>query len=107
VLEAWQATGRLVHLSDVSMKFCAMRNLHTFCGGAIKGRRRVFGGSGGSCFRPSLVVLCATDPFADAAEADDSSSNKEYVHIRIQQRNGKKSLTTVQVIQRRSSFRSL
>ncbi len=39
---------------------------------------------------------CApADPFADAAEADDSG--KDYVHIRVQQRNGKKSLTTIQV----------
>jgi hypothetical protein len=35
------------------------------------------------------------DPFADAAEGDDSG--KDYVHIRVQQRNGKKSLTTIQV----------
>lgn len=35
------------------------------------------------------------DAFADA-ETDDNNS-KDYVHIRIQQRNGKKSLTTVQV----------
>ncbi|KAG5538120.1 hypothetical protein RHGRI_025263 [Rhododendron griersonianum] len=33
------------------------------------------------------------DPFA---EADDDSVEKAYIHIRIQQRNGKKSLTTVQ-----------
>lgn len=37
----------------------------------------------------------AADPFADAAEGDDSG--KDYVHIRVQQRNGKKSLTTIQV----------
>ena len=42
------------------------------------------------------------DAFADAAETDDSG--KDYVHIRIQQRNGKKSLTTIQVRPRRFVF---
>ena len=40
-------------------------------------------------------VVVGADAFADA-ETDDNNS-KDYVHIRIQQRNGKKSLTTVQV----------
>ena len=40
-------------------------------------------------------ILLLADAFADAAETDDSG--KDYVHIRIQQRNGKKSLTTIQV----------
>ena len=41
----------------------------------------------------------AADPFADAERDEDSGggNSKDYVHIRIQQRNGKKSLTTVQV----------
>ena len=47
------------------------------------------------CSRRSTVCVFA-DAFADA-ETDDNNS-KDYVHIRIQQRNGKKSLTTVQVI---------
>jgi len=38
---------------------------------------------------------CRADPFAEAGDADDSG--KDYVHIRVQQRNGKKSLTTIQV----------
>jgi translation initiation factor 1 len=41
------------------------------------------------------MLFAAADPFADAAEGDDSG--KDYVHIRVQQRNGKKSLTTIQV----------
>ena len=46
---------------------------------------------------PFGVTVCGfADAFADA-ETDDNNS-KDYVHIRIQQRNGKKSLTTVQVI---------
>lgn len=44
------------------------------------------------------VLCCTADPFADAADQDGDTSNaKDYVHIRIQQRNGKKSLTTIQV----------
>ena len=44
---------------------------------------------------------CA-DPFADeAAEVEEEDDNnvvkgKSYVHVRVQQRNGRKSLTTVQ-----------
>ena len=48
---------------------------------------------------PPLFVVPFQDPFADAA-GDDASTvvNKDYVHIRVQQRNGRKSLTTVQGI---------
>lgn len=42
-----------------------------------------------------MLVCFTADPFVDAADTDDSG--KDYVHIRIQQRNGKKSLTTIQV----------
>lgn len=37
-----------------------------------------------------------TDPFAEANAEDSGAGSKEYVHIRIQQRNGRKSLTTIQ-----------
>jgi len=43
-----------------------------------------------------MCFLC-TDPFAEAGDNEDSG--KDYVHIRVQQRNGKKSLTTIQVRQ--------
>ncbi|KAG5407428.1 hypothetical protein IGI04_005094 [Brassica rapa subsp. trilocularis] len=36
------------------------------------------------------------NPFADANAEDSGAGTKEYVHIRVQQRNGRKSLTTVQ-----------
>eukprot|EP00959_Pyramimonas_sp_CCMP1952_P223514 4673225-Pyramimonas_sp.AAC.1 len=58
------------------------------------------------CGGPSLVShnwlahhSVFADPFADA-EAESESQN--YIHVRVQQRNGRKSLTTVQV--RRSWF---
>ena len=48
------------------------------------------------------VSPCCADPFeADREENNDSAAGKDYVHIRIQQRNGKKSLTTIQVGQLR------
>jgi len=46
---------------------------------------------------PFAYAPCGfADAFADAET--DNNNSKDYVHIRIQQRNGKKSLTTVQVI---------
>lgn len=43
------------------------------------------------------------DPFSEAKEAGAAGA-KEYVHIRIQQRNGKKSLTTVQGLRKEFSY---
>lgn len=46
-----------------------------------------------------LENLKAKDPFNDDWENDDvGSSQGNYVHLRIQQRNGRKSLTTCQGI---------
>lgn len=44
--------------------------------------------------------MCA-DPFS---EANDESVDKAYIHVRTQQRNGKKSLTTVQGLKKEFSF---
>ncbi|MGV7354933.1 hypothetical protein PJM26_31070, partial [Mycobacterium kansasii] len=41
-----------------------------------------------------IQIPAALDPFAE--DQSEAPGSKEYVHIRIQQRNGKKSLTTVQ-----------
>ncbi|KAK6496338.1 Eukaryotic translation initiation factor eIF-1 [Arthrobotrys musiformis] len=41
----------------------------------------------------SLENLKSFDPFAETDGGDDK---KDYIHIRIQQRNGRKTLTTVQ-----------
>lgn len=40
------------------------------------------------------------DPFVDASKGDDllPAGTEDYIHIRIQQRNGRKTLTTVQGI---------
>ncbi|XP_014814565.1 PREDICTED: eukaryotic translation initiation factor 1 [Calidris pugnax] len=42
----------------------------------------------------------SADPFADASKGDDllPAGTEDYIHIRIQQRNGRKTLTTVQGI---------
>ncbi|KAK9938532.1 hypothetical protein M0R45_015262 [Rubus argutus] len=49
------------------------------------------------------VIPSAFDPFAEAREADAPGA-KEYVHIRVQQRNGKKCLTTVQGLKKDFSY---
>ncbi|RAL44852.1 unnamed protein product [Cuscuta campestris] len=48
----------------------------------------------------------AFDPFADANAGNSTSDAgaKEYVHIRVQQRNGRKSLTTVQGLKKEFSY---
>ncbi|KAJ1965600.1 Eukaryotic translation initiation factor eIF-1 [Dipsacomyces acuminosporus] len=43
----------------------------------------------------SLQNLKTYDPFADTGE-DDNQRADNYLHIRIQQRNGRKTLTTLQ-----------
>lgn len=48
-----------------------------------------------------------TDPFAEANAEDSGAGTKEYVHIRIQQRNGRKSLTTVQGLKKEFSYNKI
>ncbi|RWW29570.1 hypothetical protein GW17_00005903 [Ensete ventricosum] len=52
-------------------------------------------------------VSFALDPFADASADDSGAGSKEYVHIRIQQRNGRKSLTTVQGLKKEFSYNKI
>ncbi|KAI4537871.1 hypothetical protein MG293_012734 [Ovis ammon polii] len=52
-------------------------------------------------YRMSAIQnLHSFDPFADASKGDDllPAGTEDYIHIRIQQRNGRKTLTTVQGI---------
>merc|ERR1712117_955946 len=44
----------------------------------------------------SIENLKSFDPFADAAKGDEDGVQDGLVHIRIQQRNGRKTLTTIQ-----------
>ncbi|KAG0294726.1 Eukaryotic translation initiation factor eIF-1 [Linnemannia gamsii] len=40
--------------------------------------------------------LNSYDPFADLGDSGDTADQQNYIHIRIQQRNGRKTLTTIQ-----------
>lgn len=54
-----------------------------------------------------LLLICGADPFADANIEDSGAGTKEYVHVRIQQRNGRKSLTTVQGLKKEYSYNKI
>jgi len=47
------------------------------------------------------------DAFADAAEQEENTAGVDYVHIRVQQRNGKKSLTTVQGLKKSYDYKKV
>ncbi|XP_010272070.1 PREDICTED: protein translation factor SUI1 homolog [Nelumbo nucifera] len=51
-----------------------------------------------------VQIPTAFDPFAEANAEDSGAGSKEYVHVRIQQRNGRKSLTTVQGLTKEFSY---
>ncbi|KAL6567475.1 hypothetical protein OROGR_001143 [Orobanche gracilis] len=51
-----------------------------------------------------VQIPTSFDPFADTNAGDSGAGSKEYVHIRIQQRNGRKSLTTVQGVKKDFSY---
>jgi translation initiation factor 1 len=53
-----------------------------------------------------IILLLRTDPFAEAnaGDAGAAAGTKDYVHVRIQQRNGRKSLTTVQGLKKEFSY---
>ncbi|KAG6572304.1 hypothetical protein SDJN03_29032, partial [Cucurbita argyrosperma subsp. sororia] len=55
----------------------------------------------------NVQIPSAFDPFADANAEDSGAGAKEYVHVRIQQRNGRKSLTTVQGLKKEFSYNKI
>ena len=55
----------------------------------------------------NIENLKAFDPFADAAKGDDESVQDGLVHVRIQQRNGRKTLTTVQGLSSEYDFKKI
>lgn len=61
------------------------------------------------CGTLTLQSTLPADPFADAAAEDsaEASKGKGYVHVRVQQRNGRKSLTTVQGISKSFDYKRL
>ncbi|KAM7530769.1 hypothetical protein LguiB_034179 [Lonicera macranthoides] len=54
-----------------------------------------------------IQIPTTFDPFAEANAEDSGAGSKEYVHIRIQQRNGRKSLTTVQGLKKEFSYNKI
>ncbi|KAE8075740.1 hypothetical protein FH972_014430 [Carpinus fangiana] len=52
-------------------------------------------------------IPTAFDPFAEANAEDSGAGTKEYVHVRVQQRNGRKSLTTVQGLKKEYSYNKI
>ncbi|KAJ9672044.1 hypothetical protein PVL29_025615 [Vitis rotundifolia] len=54
-----------------------------------------------------IQIPTAFDPFAEANAEDSGAGSKDYVHIRIQQRNGRKSLTTVQGLRKEFSYNKI
>nr|XP_054101246.1 eukaryotic translation initiation factor 1-like [Callithrix jacchus] len=64
-------------------------------------RHRPFPPRKRNCIRSPLSQTSEFNPFADASKGDDPSfpaGTEDYIHIRIQQRNGRKTLTIVQGI---------
>ncbi|RZC46280.1 hypothetical protein C5167_039221 [Papaver somniferum] len=61
----------------------------------------------GGFLKPLLPPNDPADPFAEANAEDSGAGSKEYVHIRIQQRNGRKSLTTVQGLRKEFSYNKI
>ncbi|KAJ7946249.1 Protein translation factor SUI1-like [Quillaja saponaria] len=51
-----------------------------------------------------LHIPTAFDPFTEANEQNSGAGTKDYVHIRVQQRNGRKRLTTVQGLKKEFSY---
>ncbi|KAJ7565913.1 hypothetical protein O6H91_02G080700 [Diphasiastrum complanatum] len=47
------------------------------------------------------------DPFAEANVEDTGAGSKDYVHVRVQQRNGRKSLTTVQGLKKDFNYNKI
>ena len=55
----------------------------------------------------TIENLKSFDPFAEADEDELATKKQNYIHIRIQQRNGRKTLTTVQGLPSELSFKRL
>ena len=54
-----------------------------------------------------LDNLKAFDPFEDASKGNEDSGPEGVVHVRIQQRNGRKTLTTVQGLSAEFDFKKI
>jgi hypothetical protein len=90
--------------------------------GVVGGRKRrsfaCFSQQAGGCFPcgknssgfmsdQDIQIPGAFDPFADANAEDSGAGSKDYVHVRVQQRNGRKSLTTVQGLKKEFNYNKI
>lgn len=83
-----------------------INSVHSICD-ELYWNSYLFSGDILSVFWWCCIVLI--DPFAEA-NAEDSGAGpgaKDYVHVRIQQRNGRKSLTTVQGLKKEYSYNKI
>ncbi|KAA0040255.1 putative translation factor sui1 [Cucumis melo var. makuwa] len=86
--------------------FCSFEQLnlraHSFCWLPV-----FYSGQPSFMSEFNVQIPSAFDPFADANAEDSGAGAKEYVHVRIQQRNGRKSLTTVQGLKKEFSYNKI
>ena len=54
-----------------------------------------------------LLTYCGTNPFAYANAENSGAGAKEYIHVHVQQRNGRKSLTTVQGLKKEFCYNNI
>lgn len=104
--ESWINLPKCAHGIEVHV-YCKMINsVHSICD-ELYWNSYLFSGDILSVFWWCCIVLI--DPFAEA-NAEDSGAGpgaKDYVHVRIQQRNGRKSLTTVQGLKKEYSYNKI
>ncbi|KAK7405083.1 hypothetical protein VNO78_06268 [Psophocarpus tetragonolobus] len=105
-------------LSNLGFRFLTLSLPHRSPKFRIRGKHLIHGlrnlvgrtfGFGESTLMSELdaQIPTAFDPFADANADDSGAGSKEYVHIRVQQRNGRKSLTTVQGLKKEFSYNKI
>ncbi|XP_052172201.1 protein translation factor SUI1 homolog [Diospyros lotus] len=54
-----------------------------------------------------IQIPTTFDAFAEANAENSGAGSKDYVHIRVQQHNGRKSLTTVQGLKKEFSYNKI
>ncbi|KAG5546395.1 hypothetical protein RHGRI_018546 [Rhododendron griersonianum] len=102
-IRCWQWSGGSDHCGDMRLWWSE------YWTSAIE----IFGFASVQIYKPSFMseldiqIPTTFDPFAEANAEDSGAVSKEYVHIRVQQRNGRKSLTTVQGLKKEFSYNKI
>eukprot|EP01133_Synstelium_polycarpum_P016366 gene16366-19473_t len=55
----------------------------------------------------SIQNLASIDPFAEDSSSGGDTSSTQYIHIRIFQRSGRKALTTIESLPKKSDFKKI